>query len=233
MAIKMVENAKRIFDNTDPAMESIKSKIIKLVQLSDLGIRGLSLKEEEEFVKPKVNQEGEQDENYTGIRKQKRFKTLHDVYENNEIVDQREFDLIRNESVGTLALVGLSAEIIYSLNVAHGRPIWIDEIDNSMHPYLCRFLITLFSHPKSNPYNSQLIFATHETTLLDKNNFRKDQIWITKKDNYGITTLYSVYDLDIDGLRDDVPFDKWYLAGKFGGLPNIKELDIIFDRSDF
>jgi hypothetical protein len=90
----------------------------------------------------------------------------------------------------------------------------------------------LFNHPKSNPYNSQLIFATHETTLLDRNNFRKDQIWITSKDKFGCTTLYSVHDLEMDGLRDDIPFDKWYLSGKFGGLPKIKELDFIFDRTD-
>jgi AAA15 family ATPase/GTPase len=110
-----------------------------------------------------------------------------------------------------------------------GRPIWIDEIDNSLHPHMCRFLISLFNHPRSNPYNSQLIFATHETTLLD-NNFRKDQIWITSKDKYGSTSLYSVHDLDIDGLRDEIPFDKWYMNGKFGGLPKIKENDIIFER---
>jgi len=95
-----------------------------------------------------------------------------------------------------------------------------------------RAVLIQFIHPMANPYNAQLIFATHETTLLDRNNFRKDQIWLTSKDKFGCTKLYSVYDLDVEGLRDDVPFDKWYMSGKFGGLPKIKDLDFIFDRHE-
>ena len=232
MVHRMTENAKRIFESNEAGAIAIKNKVIKLVQLSDLGIKGLELVEEEQVVKPDTNALNEQDESYSGIRKQKRFKTYHDVYDKNNVIGKKQFDLIKQGSTGTFALVGLSTEILLSLSLPHGRPIWIDEIDNSLHPYLCRFLISLFNHPKSNPYNAQLIFATHETTLLDRNNFRKDQIWITSKDKFGSTKLYSVYDLDVEGLRDDVPFDKWYMSGKFGGLPKIKELDFIFDRQE-
>jgi len=232
MVHRMTENAKRIFESNEAGAIAIKNKVIKLVQLSDLGIKGLELVEEEQVVKPDTNSLNEQDETYSGIRKQKRFKTYHDVYDNKNVIGKKQFDLIKQGSTGTFALVGLSTEILLSLSLPHGRPIWIDEIDNSLHPYLCRFLISLFNHPKSNPFNAQLIFATHETTLLDRNNFRKDQIWITSKDKFGSTKLYSVYDLDVEGIRDDVPFDKWYMSGKFGGLPKIKELDFIFDRQE-
>lgn len=231
MVYRLTENAKRIFESNEPGVIAIKNKVIKLVQLSDLGIKGLELIEEEQIQKPENNILNDQEETYSGTRKQKRFKTYHDVYNNNKIIGKKQFDLIKQGSAGTLALVGISTEILLSLSFIHGRPIWIDEIDNSLHPYLCRFLISLFNHPKSNPNHSQLIFATHETTLLDRNNFRKDQIWITSKDKFGRTKLYSVYDLDVEGLRDDVPFDKWYMSGKFGGLPKIKEFDFIFDRT--
>jgi AAA15 family ATPase/GTPase len=227
MLIGLAENAKSLFESEIEGMEDIKNKVVKLVQLSDLGIKGLELVEEEEFFKPGVN-----NESYSGSRINKRFKTIHNVYKDHKILKQHQFDLLNQASTGTIALVGLCTEIMLSLNFTGGRPIWIDEIDNSMHPYLCRFLISLFNHPRSNPFNSQLIFATHETTLLDRNNFRKDQIWITSKDKYGCTKLYSVYDLDIEGLRDDIPFDKWYMSGKFGGLPNIKTMDFIFDRDN-
>lgn len=230
--LRMTENAKRIFESNEASAIAIKNKVIKLVQLSDLGIKGIELIEEDQVLKPDNNTLNEHDETYSGIRKQKRFKTYHDVYEHNNIIGKKQFDLIKQGSTGTFALVGLSTEILLSLSLPHGRPIWIDEIDNSLHPYLCRFLISLFNHPKSNPFHAQLIFATHETTLLDRNNFRKDQIWITSKDKFGCTKLYSVYDLDVEGLRDDVPFDKWYMSGKFGGLPKIKELDFIFDRQE-
>ena len=230
MMPRMTENAKRIFESNDPGAIAIKNKVIKLVQLSDLGIKDLELIEEEQIVKPDNHVLNDEDVTYSGTRKQKRFKTYHDVYSNNNVSGKKQFDLIQQGSAGTYALVGLSTEILLSLSLPKGRPIWVDEIDNSLHPGLCRFLISLFNHPKTNPYNTQLIFATHETTLLDRNNFRKDQIWITSKDKFGCTKLYSVYDLDMEGLRDDVPFDKWYLSGKFGGLPKIKELDFIFDR---
>lgn len=221
----LTENAKSLFESDIEGMSEIKNKVIKLVQLSDLGIKGLELVEEEDIFKPGIN-----NESYSGSKITKRFKTIHNVYKDHKVFKQHEFDLLNQASTGTIALVGLCTEILLSLNLPQGRPIWIDEIDNSMHPYLCRFLISLFHHPHSNPFNSQLIFATHETTLLDRNNFRKDQIWITSKDRYGCTQLYSVHDIDVDGLRDDVPFGKWYMSGKFGGLPKIKELDFIFDR---
>jgi AAA15 family ATPase/GTPase len=232
MMQKMTENAKRIFVSKDPDLIQIKNKVIKLVQLSDLGIKGLDLVEEEEVLNPSTMLLAEEEIAYGGTVKRKRFVTYHDVYKNDKVIDSVEFDLYKQGSIGTIALIGLSTEILLSLSSDHGKPIWIDEIDTSMHPYLCRFLISLFHHPVSNPYHSQLIFATHETTLLDRNTFRKDQIWITSKDKYGCTKLYSVYDLDVEGLRDDIPFDKWYMSGKFGGLPKIKELDFIFNRSN-
>jgi uncharacterized protein len=230
--VKTTENAKRVFESNDTAMIAIKNKVIKLVQLSDLGIKNLELIDEEEVLKPTNNILNEDIETYSGTRKQKRFKTYHNVFNNNKLNGNKEFDLINQGSTGTFALVGLSVAILQALNAIEGKPIWVDEIDNSLHPYLCRFLISLFNHPTSNPHNAQLIFATHETTLLDRNNFRKDQIWITSKDKYGVTKLYSVYDLDVEGLRDDIPFDKWYMSGKFGGLPKIKELEFIFDRTE-
>lgn len=228
MLPQLTENAKRIFESTNPEMEIIKNKVIEFIKLSDLGIQDINLVEEEEVVK-NFDLLNETTQTYSETRKQKRFKTYHEVYRDNEFQSSTQFDLLKQGSAGTIALLGLSTEILLSLNMKMGRPIWIDEIDNSLHPHLCRFLISLFNHPRSNPFNSQLIFATHETTLLD-NNFRKDQIWITSKDKYGKTNLYSVHDLVIDGLRDQIPFDKWYMNGKFGGIPKIKENDIIFER---
>lgn len=228
MLSQLTEAAKRVFDHSNPEMIEVKNKVIEFIKLSDLGIKGLDLIEEEEVIK-NFDALGESNDIYSGTRKQKRFKTFHDVYDKKNVAYSTQLDLLKQGSAGTIALIGLSTEIILSLSMKVGRPIWIDEIDNSLHPHLCRFLISLFNHPRSNPYNSQLIFVTHETTLLD-NNFRKDQIWITSKDKYGSSKLYSVHDLDIDGLRDEIPFDKWYMNGKFGGLPKIREKDIIFER---
>ena len=104
--------------------------------------------------------------------------------------------------------------------------IVFDELDNSLHPKLCKFLIRLFNNPVSNPHNAQLIFATHEVTLLDKDIFRKDQIWFTEKNKFGQTELFCAN--EVEGLRDDTNFELWYRTGKFGGTPNIKEVEFIF-----
>jgi AAA15 family ATPase/GTPase len=229
MVYRLATAAKRLFENDSEQANMIKKRVVRLVKLSDLGITDIDLKEEmvEEF---RINTVEEPDETYGNSRKEKRFKTYHNVYKDNQIFDVKQFDLLRQGSTGTIAIVGLSAEILTSFEAPSGRTLWIDEMENSLHPHLCRFLIELYHHPKTNPHNAQLIFATHETTLLDKNMFRRDQIWITTKNKQGETQLVSIYDLDIEGLREDLPFDRWYMSGKFGGLPKIKSMDFIFER---
>lgn len=147
----------------------------------------------------------------------------HPVYENGEKVDSRNLSF-QQESVGTNALFGLGAMMLERLE--NGGVIIFDEFDNSLHPKLAKFLVQLFSSPVANPKNAQLILATHETTLLDRDLFRTDQIWIVEKNEFGETEFFSAQ--DFEGIREDVPFDKWYLAGKFGGLPKIEDLEQIF-----
>jgi uncharacterized protein len=108
-----------------------------------------------------------------------------------------------------------------------GGLIVFDELDNSLHPRLAQFLVKLFHHPVANRSNAQIVCASHEVLLLDKDIFRKDQIWITEKDKYGASEMSRIS--DFEGVREDTSLVKWYMAGKFGGTPNIKELEFIFD----
>ena len=130
--------------------------------------------------------------------------------------------LEKNSEIKIFALGGIVLEAL-----ENGGVIIFDELDNSLHPKLCKFLIRLFNNPISNKTNAQLIFATHEVTLLDKDVFRKDQIWFTEKDRYGNTELFSAK--DVEGLRDNTNFELWYRTGKFGGNPKIKEVEFIFE----
>ena len=138
--------------------------------------------------------------------------------------EEANFNFFQKESNGTIRLYGLGALILLILN--RGCILVIDEIDNSLHPKLCKFLIKLFHHPLTNPRNAQLIFASHETTLLDRELLRKDQIWFTEKNKYGETQLFSAQ--HFDQVKGDEPFDLWYMQGKFGGQPNIKEVEFIY-----
>lgn len=148
----------------------------------------------------------------------------HDVYERNEKVGTIQIPFFE-ESKGTNIIYMLGAKILRT--IGNGGIFLIDEIDTSLHPKLSKFLVLLFQHPVSNPKNAQLIFTTHETTFLDKDLLRKDQIWFVEKDERGQSDLISVQ--DFEGVREDTAFEKWYMAGKFGGLPNIQEMSFIYD----
>jgi AAA15 family ATPase/GTPase len=78
-----------------------------------------------------------------------------------------------------------------------------------------------------NPRNVQLIFATHDTNLLSKDLFRRDQIWFAEKDAYGATDLYSLVEYKPQGkqVRKDASFEKDYILGRYGAIPFIGGID--------
>lgn len=121
------------------------------------------------------------------------------------------------ESQGTRTTFLLGGILLKALE--EGSTIFVDELDTSLHPDLTKALVSLFQDANSNPKNAQLIFTTHDTNLLDSNLLRKDQIWFTSKDNFGVTDLFSLQ--DFGGVREDTAFEKWYHAGKFGAKPDI------------
>lgn len=150
----------------------------------------------------------------------------HNVYEKQNIVSTHALPFI-NESFGTNKLFALGGLIVKILN--KGGVIIFDELDSSLHPFLASLLIRFFQ--ENHPLNAQLIFTTHETFLLNKE-FRSDQIWFTQKNTYGETELFSAQ--DFEGVREDIPFEKWYLGGKFGAIPyvnNLKEI-INYDKKE-
>jgi len=195
--------------NISSKKPSIKKQLKRLIASVDNKIQHLELEENRniEFA-------------HSDIEKAYEPIGIHKMFNSNQTVRLH----FKEESRGTNMLYVLGGKILEQLD--KGGTMFIDEIDTSLHPRLAKFLVLLFQHPKSNPKNAQLIFTTHETTFLDRNLFRREQIWFTEKDEYGQTELYSMQ--DFDNVREDTPFEKWYLAGKFGGLPDIKELEFIF-----
>jgi len=128
------------------------------------------------------------------------------------------------ESMGTQKLYFISSIIIQTLK--NGGTLFIDEFNNSFHVMLSRALIEIFKDTSINEKNAQLIFTTHDSSILGNNLFRRDQIWFTEKDQYGATTLFSMAEFKNKKLRFDTPLDKWYLSGRFGGLPYINDLKL-------
>ena len=104
-----------------------------------------------------------------------------------------------------------------------GRALLVDELEASLHPYLVRELIRVLQDRKLSSKEAQLIFTTHDTTLLDPELFRRDQIWFTEKDEHGSTRLYSMLDYK---PRKGEAMQKGYLSGRYGALPIIKSFEL-------
>lgn len=131
------------------------------------------------------------------------------------------FQPIHEESTGTQKLFVLGGLVLRA--IMNGRTIMIDEFERSLHPKITKFLIDIFHNPEINKKGAQLIIATHDTNLLSSNEFRRDQIWIVEKDQQGASELFSL--ADATGILKNANYEKWYLSGKFGGLPGIESLN--------
>jgi AAA15 family ATPase/GTPase len=119
------------------------------------------------------------------------------------------------------------APLIYDLmHRGHPRAAFVDEFDASMHPLLIRALVEHFNcEVPKHEARGQLVFATHETTLLDDEAkdavLRRDQIYLTEKDSTGAARLYSVADFR---ERNNLNIRKRYLQGRYGALPSLGTL---------
>jgi hypothetical protein len=126
---------------------------------------------------------------------------------------------VEEQSDGTVAYIDLVA---YSLNaLAHGGVLLVDEIDMSLHPRLIVRLIELFRDSETNPGNAQLVFNTHDATLLGtsfgKEILKRDEIWFMEKRD-GATTLYPLTDFH---PRQEDNRERRYLGGSYGGVPAV------------
>jgi hypothetical protein len=124
-----------------------------------------------------------------------------------------------DESLGTQRLFALAGPVLDILKT--GRILIVDELDSSLHPLLVRRLISLFHNPKINVTNAQLIFTTHDTSLLDPELLRRDQIWFVEKNREQATTLYPFTDFS---PRKREAWERGYLMGRYGALPFIRDL---------
>lgn len=123
-----------------------------------------------------------------------------------------------DESTGTRNLLFLTGPILDILK--KGRTLVVDELDNSLHPLLVRRLVEQFHSPTLNPNGAQLIFSTHDTSLLNPDLFRRDQVWFVEKNRTQASTLYPLSDFS---PRKNEALEHGYLIGRYGALPFFNE----------
>jgi AAA15 family ATPase/GTPase len=147
--------------------------------------------------------------------------------ENSKYIGDETFDLDRNESDGTQKAFSFSGPLLDVLS--NGKILIVDELDARFHPIITQAIVQMFHDRSMNRKNAQLIFATHDTNLLDHNFFRRDQVWFMEKDQYGSTDLYSLVDFKV---RNDASFEKDYIAGRYGGIPFIGGIIRLGEQGD-
>lgn len=149
--------------------------------------------------------------------------TTHNIYdENGQVIGKRNFHKDEMESEGTKKVIELSGPIFNTLN--KGKILIIDELDAKLHPLLTRNIVLLFMDPEKNKHGAQLIFATHDTNLLDLDIIRRDQIWFAEKDQVESTDIYSLVEFkDEEGkkIRNDRDIKRDYIRGRYGAIPFI------------
>lgn len=148
-----------------------------------------------------------------------------------ELLHRVENDKIKSlplelESNGTRKMIYLFDYLIEALK--KGMTLFIDGLDTKLHPLLTRYIINLFHNKEINISNAQLIYTTHDVTNLNKETFRRDEIWFTEKDNSGVSEIYSLSDYKIENvkIRNDATFNKDYLTGRYGAIPELKQFKI-------
>ena len=134
---------------------------------------------------------------------------------------------VNEESDGTRRLIDICPGLF---EIFTGEKVLVvDELDRSLHPEVTSSLLKDFLNFTKGK-NSQFIVTTHDAMLLDLEIFRKDEIWFTQKNRTGQSQLYSLQ--EFDNIRFDMDIRKGYLAGRFGGVPIVKQLKFDFEGSN-
>jgi len=190
--------------------EKDRQKIVRFLQAADLGIDGLKI---EKGVFAPDDFPHEMPEKIKKRFLGKEFSQPVFSHKHIDSLDISDFDF-KDESDGTQSIFALAGPWIDTLET--GKVLIVDELDTSLHPMLMRFLIKMLHSNESNPSNAQLVFTTHDATLMASQHFRRDQIWLVEKDKNRSTTLYPLSDFS---PRKGEAIEKGYLRGRYGALP--------------
>lgn len=202
--------------------EEGKSRIMEFLKSADLTIAGIDVKKIKVPFAPGILPADMPQEAKDKITRDMQDKEIPLIFfqhrdDHGELVPIN----LSDESDGTQKLFAFAGPWLDVF--AKGRILFVDEMDTSLHPLLVRFLVENFHNSAVNKNNAQLIFTTHDTSVLDADLFRRDQIWFVEKDQSNATKLYPLSDFS---PRKGEALEKWYLKGRYGALPFIGDLRV-------
>jgi len=198
----------------------LRVKILEFIKAADLDIQDIEVESEKMSAKHLLDELPEEFKNKL-LKDMKdsevyNIRTVHRTAQGKSV--RFDFD---DESDGTKKFFAMTGPFIDTLN--NGFVLLIDELHDNFHPQMVKFLVDLFHSNKTNLKNAQLVFTTHETSILNQEVFRRDQIWFCEKDAQQATVLYPLTDFSPRKGRENL--EASYLSGRYGALPYLRLVD--------
>lgn len=221
---------------TDVAAQSFYNSIIPA---ADLGIKNVKLVDVESNISSGMNDEqlniltdaiikidAAGDNRLSDDDKERLKKTIGEKIKRASFIHEIDDNLVsfafQDESHGTITASNIFLDLKKILE--QGAVYVVDEMDCSMHPTIVVQIINIFNSAETNPNNAQLIFSTHDISILDssiygENILDRDQVWFTEKNERGQSSLYSL--MQIGGTRKDDNLYRKYISGRYGAIPKV------------
>jgi AAA15 family ATPase/GTPase len=205
----------------------MRARIVAFLRAADLGIEDILTRQEkvtqnETLISEIMRLVGIDQEKDQNIRKKAaELASMVVEFKHGEHPGARPIPMAQ-ESFGTRAWFALASPLLASLD--GGLTLLVDELDSSLHPSLSVRIVEMFQDPQLNRYGAQLIFSTHDTSLLgrllDDHGLTREQVWFTEKNSAGATELYPLTDFS---PRRAENLERGYLQGRYGAVPIVDD----------
>lgn len=211
----VTSSTSRRFRDTSPTTELSRERALAMLRLADLGIDDVVVRR-----RRSTSADGDDDEG--SVRVAHTVRLVHRAGSGNRAVVPPVLPL-QAESTGTRIWYELIGPVLDVLET--GSLLLFDELDASLHPVLSTELLRLFHDPKTNPRGAQLVFTSHDTSLLGHLN--RDEVWLTEKDERGVTRLGALAEFAGERVRQSKNLERAYLHGRFGALPDVDRAEML------
>ena len=195
--------------------EEAKIKVLNFMNAADLSIADIRI------IKKMFSPEDLPQDLPTGLREHlhkeldgKEVKDLKIMHKNTETDELVPFGL-NDESDGTKSLFSFAGPWLDV--ITNNKVLFVDEIDSSLHPLVVHQLVRFLHHAGGT---AQLVFTTHDSTILGQDILRRDQVWFIEKDKSNASKLFSLSDFKV---RENEAIERGYLRGRYGAIPYIEE----------
>lgn len=195
------------------------------LQAADLGIAGLNVnaKEAPEHLRDtlqKINEAIANDDGSVIIPPAEVDQLFREIEFVHDIAGHEVRLAESDESEGTSNWLDLVIPAMYCLT--KGGVLLVDELDSSLHPDLVRLLIGLFSNTDVNVLGAQIVYTTHDITILGNHPtpvVPADETWLVEKFD-GASELVALDEYNVSPSNN---VERRYLQGVFNAKPFVSQ----------